>query len=161
MYYWQLQKSWCCCQDLKWKFWNHQISVYTTTTLAFGKGLWRSAIINKQCFEEDEIPDVLGFGLIFLYLEEGRKSIRHLCLCLAVSVSLWLSFDVAISFRENEKSVAKSLSHVAIWVGYAPGAGGGVFAVRDIAVSDLIHTDPVVAHPALASLQKVCSTSSP
>ncbi|CAM6012138.1 unnamed protein product [Sphagnum balticum] len=45
---------------------------------------------------------------------------------------------------------------VAIQVGYAPGAGRGVFAVRDIAVGDLIHTaDPVVAHPALASLQKV------
>ncbi|KAH9544827.1 hypothetical protein CY35_12G015400 [Sphagnum magellanicum] len=62
-----------------------------------------------------------------------------------------------MSFRENEKSVAKSLSHVAIWLGYAPGAGRGVFAVPDIAVGDLIHTaDPVVAHPALASLQKVC-----
>jgi SET and MYND domain-containing protein len=42
-----------------------------------------------------------------------------------------------------------------------PGAGRGVFAVRDIAVGDLTHTaDPVVAHPALASLQKVGSTSS-
>jgi hypothetical protein len=51
---------------------------------------------------------------------------------------------------------------VAIWVGYAPGAGRGVFAVRDIAVGDLIHTAHlVVAHPALASLQKVRSTSSP
>ncbi len=49
-----------------------------------------------------------------------------------------------------------------IWVGYVPGAGTGVFAVQDIAVGDLIHTaDPVVAHPALASLQKVRSTSSP
>jgi hypothetical protein len=45
----------------------------------------------------------------------------------------------------------------AIRVDYAPGAGRGVFAVRDIAVGDLIHTaDPVVAHPALASLQKAC-----
>jgi hypothetical protein len=60
-----------------------------------------------------------------------------------------------MSFRENKKSVAKSLSHVAIRVGYAPGAGRGVFAVPDIAVGDLIHTaDPVVAHPGLASLQK-------
>jgi SET and MYND domain-containing protein len=51
---------------------------------------------------------------------------------------------------------------VAIWVGYAPGAGRGVFAVRDIPVGDLIHTaDPVVAHPTLASPQKVGSTSSP
>ncbi len=51
---------------------------------------------------------------------------------------------------------------MAIQVGYAPGAGRGVFAVWDIAVGDLIHTaDPVVAHPALASLQKVGSTSSP
>ncbi len=51
---------------------------------------------------------------------------------------------------------------MAIRVGYAPGAGRGVFAVRDIAVGDLIHTaDPVVAHPALASLPKVSSTSSP
>jgi SET and MYND domain-containing protein len=50
---------------------------------------------------------------------------------------------------------------VAIQVGYTPGAGRGVFAVRDIAVGDLTHTaDPVVAHPALASLQKVGSTSS-
>jgi hypothetical protein len=65
-----------------------------------------------------------------------------------------------MSFRENEKSFAKSLSHVAIRVGYAPGAGRGVFAVLDIAVGDLIHTaDPVVAHPALASLPKVGSTS--
>ncbi len=87
-----------------------------------------------------------GFGLRFLYLQEGRKSIRHLCLCLSVSVSLCLSFEVPISFRENEKSVAKSLSHVAIRVGFAQGAGTGVFAVRDIAISDLIHTaDPVVA----------------
>jgi hypothetical protein len=47
-------------------------------------------------------------------------------------------------------------------VGYAPGAGRGVFAVLDIAVGDLIHTaDLVVAHPALASLQTVGSTSSP
>jgi hypothetical protein len=46
---------------------------------------------------------------------------------------------------------------VVIWVGYVPGAGTGVFAVQDIAVGDLIHTaDPVVAHPALASLQKAC-----
>jgi hypothetical protein len=105
-----------------------------------------------------------GFGLRFFYLEEGRKTIRHRCLCLSVSVSvsLCLSFDVAMSFRENKKSVAKSLSHVAIRVGYAPGAGRGVFAVPDIAVGDLIHTaDPVVAHPGLASLQKVGSTSSP
>jgi hypothetical protein len=44
---------------------------------------------------------------------------------------------------------------VAVRVGYAPGAGRGVFAVLDIAVGDLIHTaDPVVAHPALASMQK-------
>ncbi len=51
---------------------------------------------------------------------------------------------------------------VAIRVGYAPSAGRGVFAVRDIAVGDLTHTaDPVIAHPALASLQKVGSTSSP
>jgi hypothetical protein len=51
---------------------------------------------------------------------------------------------------------------VAIRVGYAPGTGRGVFAVRDIAVGDLTHTaDPVVAHLALASLQKVGSTSSP
>jgi hypothetical protein len=75
-------------------------------------------MINKQCFEEDAIPAVLGlsFGLTFSYLEEGRKSVRHLCLCLSVSVSvsLGLSFDVAMSFRENEKSVAKSLSHVKI-----------------------------------------------
>ncbi len=79
-----------------------------------------------------------------------------------MSVSLCLPFDVAMSFRENEKSFAKSLSHVAIRVGYAPGAGRGVFAVLDIAVGDLIRTaDPVVAHPALASLQKVGSTSSP
>jgi hypothetical protein len=100
-----------------------------------------------------------GFGLRLLYLEEGRNGIRHLSLCLilSVSVSLCISFDVAMSFRENEKSVAKSLSHVAIRVGYAPGAGRGVFAVRDIAVGDLIHT----AHPALASLQKVGSTFSP
>ncbi len=93
IYYWQLQKSWCCCQDVKWNFRNRQISVYTTTTLAFGKGLWRSAIINKQCFEKHAIPDVLGlsFGLRFLYLEEGRKSIRHLCLCLSVSVCVSLS----------------------------------------------------------------------
>ncbi|KAH9544819.1 hypothetical protein CY35_12G014600 [Sphagnum magellanicum] len=46
---------------------------------------------------------------------------------------------------------------VAIRVGYAPGTGRGVFAVRDIAVGDLTHTaDPVVAHPALAYLQKAC-----
>jgi hypothetical protein len=50
---------------------------------------------------------------------------------------------------------------VAIRVGYAPGAGRGVFAVRDIAVGDLIHTADPVAHLALASLQKVRSTSSP
>jgi len=50
---------------------------------------------------------------------------------------------------------AGSSGPVAVWVGYVPGAGRGVFAVLDIAVGDLIHTaDPVVAHPALASLQK-------
>jgi hypothetical protein len=55
-----------------------------------------------------------------------------------------------------------STGPVAIRVGYVPSTGRGVFAVRDIAVGDLIHTaDPVVAHPALTSLQKVGSTSSP
>ncbi len=50
---------------------------------------------------------------------------------------------------------------VAIWVGYTPGAGRGMFAVQDIAVGDLTHTaHPVIAHPALASLPKVGSTSS-
>ncbi len=58
-----------------------------------------------------------GFGLRLLYVEEGRNGIRHLrlCLILSVSVSLCLSFDVATSFWENEKSDAKSLSHVKIW----------------------------------------------
>jgi len=52
-------------------------------------------------------------------------------------------------------STRGSSGPVAVWVGYVPGAGRGVFAVLDIAVGDLIHTaDPVVAHPALASLQK-------
>jgi hypothetical protein len=55
-----------------------------------------------------------------------------------------------------------SLGPVAIQVSYAPGAGRGVFAVLDITVGNLIYTaDPVVAHPAHASLQKVGSTSSP
>ncbi|CAK9198292.1 unnamed protein product [Sphagnum troendelagicum] len=54
-------------------------------------------------------------------------------------------------------STRGSSGPVAVRVDYAPGAGRGVFAVRDIAVGDLIHTaDPVVAHPALASLQKAC-----
>ncbi|CAK9861374.1 unnamed protein product [Sphagnum jensenii] len=54
-------------------------------------------------------------------------------------------------------STRGSSGPVAIQVGYTPGAGRGVFAVRDIAVGDLTHTaDPVVAHPALASLQKAC-----
>ncbi|KAH9544803.1 hypothetical protein CY35_12G014000 [Sphagnum magellanicum] len=54
-------------------------------------------------------------------------------------------------------STRGSSGPVAVWVGYAPGAGRGVFAVLDIAVGDLIRTaDPVVAHPALASLQKAC-----
>jgi hypothetical protein len=36
-----------------------------------------------------------------------------------------------------------------------------MFAVQDIAVGDLTHTaHPVIAHPALASLPKVGSTSS-
>ncbi|CAM6080112.1 unnamed protein product [Sphagnum tenellum] len=54
-------------------------------------------------------------------------------------------------------STRGSSGPVAIQVGYTPGAGRGVFAVRDIAVGDFTHTaDPVVAHPALASLQKAC-----
>ncbi len=57
---------------------------------------------------------------------------------------------------------ADSSGPVAVRVGYAPGAGRGVFAVLDIAVGDLIHTaDLVVAHPALASPQTAGSTSSP
>jgi hypothetical protein len=58
--------------------------------------------MNKHCFEEDAIAAVLdfGFGLRFLYLEEGRNAIRRLrlCLILFVRVSLCLSFDVATSF---------------------------------------------------------------
>jgi hypothetical protein len=168
-----------------------------------GKGFWRSAIINKHCFEEDAIAAVLDFdfGLRLLYLEEGRNGIRHLRLCLILSVSVsllslfWCSYVILrkweigrqiVVAREdlmtpngiaNSKqtmtsrwssllryfsSTRGSSGPVAIRVGYAPGAGRGVFAVRDIAVGDLIHTaDPVVAHPALASLQKVGSTSSP
>jgi hypothetical protein len=54
-------------------------------------------------------------------------------------------------------STRGSTGPVAIRVGYAPGTGRGVFDVQDIAVGDLTHTaDPVVAHPALASLQKAC-----
>lgn len=45
---------------------------------------------------------------------------------------------------------------VPIRVGYTAKAGRGVFAVRDIADGELIHTaDPVVAHPSIQSMHKV------
>ncbi len=114
IYYWQLQKSWCCCQDLKWKFWNRPISVYTTPTLAFRKGLWRSAIINKQCFWKTCNSCCVGFKFWVEILVPWRRKEGRVSVSVSVSVSLCLSFDVAMSFRENEKSVAKSLSHVKI-----------------------------------------------
>lgn len=43
-----------------------------------------------------------------------------------------------------------------IRVGYTAKAGRGVFAVRDSADGELIHTaDPVVAHPSIQSVHKV------
>ncbi|XP_024366271.1 histone-lysine N-methyltransferase ATXR4 [Physcomitrium patens] len=44
-----------------------------------------------------------------------------------------------------------------IRVGHTLDAGRGVYAIRNIAHGELIHTaDPVVAHPSIASLDKAC-----
>lgn len=55
------------------------------------------------------------------------------------------------------RTLATSTSGPPIRVGLTPDAGRGVFATRNISLGEVIHTaEPVVAHPTLENLTKVC-----
>lgn len=65
--------------------------------------------------------------------------------------------QISNSFTNEDQILKQSLVvGLPIRVGHTLDAGRGVYAIRNIAHGELIHTaDPVVAHPSIASLDKV------